>query len=101
MAREPHLPSMSETITGVIDRVAFHNADSGFTVLRVEVPGRHGVITVVGNLASAVAGEYVEAAGTWTQDPDHGMQFKAEHLKATPPQSVAGIEKFLGSGLIK
>jgi len=56
---------------------------------------------VVGNLPSAAAGEYVEATGEWVQDREHGQQFKAESLRCTPPQTREGIEKFLGSGLVK
>src|SRR5712692_7344932 len=92
---------MAETLSGVIERVVFHNPENGFAVLRVQVKGRRDLVTVVGQLASAVAGEYVEASGEWTRDRDHGLQFKASELRTTPPQTVEGIEKFLGSGLIK
>ncbi len=92
---------MAENLSGIIERVTFHNADTGFAVLRVQASGRRGVVTVVGHLPSATAGEYVEAAGEWVQDRDHGLQFKADQLRTTPPHTAAGIEKYLGSGLIK
>lgn len=92
---------MAETLTGSIEHVAFHNPENGFTVLRVLVAGRGELVTVVGHLAAAVAGEYVHAVGNWVRDRDHGLQFKAESLRATPPHTVEGIEKFLGSGLVK
>jgi exodeoxyribonuclease V alpha subunit len=92
---------MKEALSGVIERVTFHNAETGFAVLRVQAHGRRGVVTVVGTLASVVAGEYVEAAGAWTQDRDHGLQFKADELRTTPPYTSAGIAKYLGSGLVK
>jgi exodeoxyribonuclease V alpha subunit len=92
---------MAETLSGIIERITFHNADTGFAVLRVQATGRRGLVTVVGHLPSVVAGEYVEASGVWTQDRDHGLQFNAEHLRTTPPHTLAGIEKYLGSGLIK
>jgi exodeoxyribonuclease V alpha subunit len=92
---------MAETLRGVIERVTFHNPDSGFAVLRVQPGGRRGLVTVVGHLPSVVVGEYIEAAGAWTQDRDHGLQFQAESLRTTPPHTVEGIEKYLGSGLIK
>src|SRR5205823_5759287 len=60
-----------------------------------------GLTTVVGTLAAATAGEYIEAAGEWIQDREHGEQFRASTLKATPPQTLEGIEKYLGSGLVK
>jgi exodeoxyribonuclease V alpha subunit len=92
---------MSEQISGTIERVTFHNLDNGFAVLQVLVPARRGLVTVVGHLPSAVAGEYVEAEGAWQSDRDHGLQFRAETLRTTPPHTVAGIEKYLGSGLVK
>jgi exodeoxyribonuclease V alpha subunit len=92
---------MAEALSGIIERVTFHNADTGFAVLRVQASGRRGLVTVVGHLPSAVAGEYVEAEGVWAQDRDHGLQFKAEQLRTTPPHTRAGIEKYLASGLVK
>ncbi|HXG12407.1 MAG TPA: ATP-dependent RecD-like DNA helicase [Gemmataceae bacterium] len=92
---------MAETLSGVIERVTFHNPETGFAVLRVQARGRRGLVTVVGRLPSATAGEYVEASGTWVQDRDHGEQFKADELRTTPPHTIEGIEKYLGSGLIK
>jgi exodeoxyribonuclease V alpha subunit len=92
---------MSDTLAGVIERVTFHNVDTGFTVLRVHAERRRDLVTVVGNLPSATAGEYVEATGAWVQDRDHGLQFKADSLRTTPPHTKLGIEKFLASGLVK
>jgi exodeoxyribonuclease V alpha subunit len=90
-----------DQITGTVERVTFHNPESGFAVLRLQVPGRRGLVTVVGTVPSIVAGEYVEATGDWIQDRDHGTQFKATILKPTPPHTLEGIEKYLGSGLVK
>jgi exodeoxyribonuclease V alpha subunit len=90
---------MSESLSGVIEHVIFHNPDNGFAVLRVGVSAR--LVTVVGHLSNAVAGEYIEAEGAWVQDRDHGLQFKADTLRTTPPHTAAGIEKYLASGLIK
>lgn len=92
---------MPQQLTGAIDHIIFHNPDNGFSVLRVRIKGRREPVTVVGNLPGAAAGEYVEATGDWVQDRDHGQQFKAESLRTTPPDSREGIEKFLGSGLVK
>jgi exodeoxyribonuclease V alpha subunit len=90
-----------EPISGVVERITFHNLDSGYVVLKVRAPRHHDVITVVGNLSSVVAGEYIEARGQWVNDKTHGPQFKADELKTTPPHTAAGIAKYLGSGLIK
>jgi exodeoxyribonuclease V alpha subunit len=92
---------MPESLSGVIERVTFHNPETGFAVLRVQATGRRGIVTVVGQLPSVVAGEYVAATGDWIDDRDHGQQFKASELRTTPPQTAEGIEKYLGSGMVK
>src|SRR5262245_894911 len=92
---------MAEHMSGVIDRVTFHDPATGFAVLRVDSSKPRGQVTVVGQLPSVVAGEYVEADGEWVHDRDHGRQFKATNLRTTPPQTVEGIEKYLGSGMVK
>jgi exodeoxyribonuclease V alpha subunit len=92
---------MAENLTGIIERVTFHNPDTGFAVLRVQARGRRGLTTVVGQMPSAVVGEYIHASGEWIQDRAHGEQFKAAELRCTPPNTVEGIEKYLGSGLVK
>src|SRR5260370_38836013 len=90
-----------EHITGTIERVTFHNAETGFVVLRAEVAGQRGPVVVVGQTPRAIAGEFFEADGLWQDNPEHGLQFKAETLRTTPPSTVEGIEKYLGSGLVK
>lgn len=92
---------MAETLSGTIEHVTFHNPDNGFAVLRVQAKGQRGLVTVVGHLPTVTAGEYLAATGEWTQDRDHGLQFKASELRATPPHTLGGIEKYLGSGLVK
>jgi exodeoxyribonuclease V alpha subunit len=92
---------MAETLSGIIERVTFHNPETGFAVLRVQARGRRGLSTVVGHLPAVVAGEYVEAEGAWIQDREHGEQFRADRLQCMPPHTAAGIEKYLGSGLVK
>src|SRR5262245_17072105 len=95
------MSEQAEHLSGVIERVTFHNAETGFAVLRVQARGRRDAVVVVGTLASVVAGEHVEATGSWVQDRDWGMQFRATDVRTVPPQTVEGIEKFLGSGLVK
>jgi exodeoxyribonuclease V alpha subunit len=92
---------MAETLSGQIERVTFHNPDSGFAVLRVLARSRRGLVTVVGQLPSVTAGEYIEATGSWVQNREHGEQFSAEALRCTPPATAEGIEKYLASGLVK
>ena len=92
---------MAETLSAQIERVTFHNPETGWAVLRVQARGRRGLVTVVGHLPNPTAGEYVEATGAWVQDRDHGEQFRADELRSAPPSTVEGIEKYLGSGLVK
>ena len=92
---------MPESLRGVIERVTFHNLDNGYCVLRVRAAGHADVVTVVGHLPQAIVGEYLQADGEWSLDRTHGQQFKAGELKTTPPHTVEGIVKYLGSGLVK
>ena len=89
-----------ETLSGLIERVTFHNPETGFCVLKVKVKG-HKDLVVVGACVVVTAGEWIEAGGFWIQDRQYGQQFKALTLRATPPTTLEGIEKYLGSGMIK
>ena len=88
-------------VTGLIERVTFHSEETGFAVLRVRVKGRRELVSVVGAAPSVSAGEWVVAEGAWHMDRDHGPQFKAHSLRTYQPETAEGIEKYLGSGLIK
>ncbi len=92
---------MAETLSAVIERVVFHNPETGWCVLRVQARGRRELVTVVGHLPGPSVGEYLEASGEWTRDRDHGEEFRATELRSTPPHTAEGIEKYLGSGLVK
>jgi exodeoxyribonuclease V alpha subunit len=91
----------TEVLAGLVDRVTFHNSESGFCVLRVKARGQRDSITVIGHAAMISAGEFVQASGGWINDRTHGVQFKASFLKATAPTTIEGIEKYLGSGMIR
>ncbi|MEI8292426.1 MAG: ATP-dependent RecD-like DNA helicase [bacterium] len=88
-------------VSGLIERVTFHNEETGFCVLRVKLDKQRDLVTVVGNASSINAGEWLTAEGSWIQDRDHGLQLKAEILQTSTPTSREGIEKYLASGLIK
>jgi exodeoxyribonuclease V alpha subunit len=90
-----------EIISGTVERVTFHNPESGFSVLRVHVRGHRDLVTIVGHAASISPGEHVQATGGWVNDRVHGRQFGARHLQTAAPPTLQGIEKYLGSGLIK
>ena len=100
-AAAPERRPATEQISGLIERVTFHNDESGFCVLRVKVKGQRDDVTVVGSLPSVTAGEWLAAEGWWVRDKEHGLQFKATTLKTVPPTTAEGIERYLGSGLVK
>jgi exodeoxyribonuclease V alpha subunit len=90
-----------ERLAGSVERVTFHSEESGFCVLRAKVKGHRDMVTVVGSAASITPGEFIECLGVWHNDKTHGLQFKAKQLKVVPPSTVEGIEKYLGSGMVK
>jgi exodeoxyribonuclease V alpha subunit len=90
-----------ERLAGLVERVTFHNADSGFCVLRLKVKGERELITLVGHTPTVAPGEYASASGTWVTDREHGRQFKAVFVRISPPNTLTGIERYLGSGMVK
>jgi exodeoxyribonuclease V alpha subunit len=95
------VPSTSEVLVGLVERVTFHSDESGFCVLRVKARGYRDLVTTVGHAAMISAGEWITASGDWFNDRNHGLQFKARFLKTSEPSTVKGIEKYLGSGMIR
>src|SRR6516162_3144129 len=91
----------TEEISGLIERVTFHNSENGFCVLRVKTSRHRDETTVIGSLPSVTAGEWLVAEGRWVRDKEHGLQFKASTMKTVPPTTADGIERYLGSGLVK
>ena len=100
-AATPERKPLTEEISGLIERVTFHNEESGFCVLRVKTQGHREETTVVGSVPSVTAGEWLVAEGCWFRDQEHGLQFKATTIKTVPPTTVEGIERYLSSGLVK
>jgi exodeoxyribonuclease V alpha subunit len=101
MRPSPRSDTPTERLFGSVERVTFHSEESGFCVLRAKVKGERELITVIGSAASITPGEYIECIGIWTNDRTHGLQFKANQLKVVPPTTLEGIEKYLGSGMVK
>ena len=89
-----------EVLAGLVERVTFHNEENGFCVLRTKARGQRDLVTVVGQAATIAAGEWITANGEWVNDRAHGLQFRARFLKTSPPTSIDGIEKYLGSGMV-
>ena len=94
-------PSAQEVLAGLVERVTFHNGENGFCVLRIKARGHRDLITVIGHAATISAGEWVTASGDWVNDHTHGQQFKARFMRTSAPTSIDGIEKYLGSGMIR
>ena len=90
-----------ESLSGSIERVTYHQPDTGYCVLRLTVKGQRDVMTLVGHAHTISAGEYIQATGQWIQDKIYGLQFKASTLHTCAPTTREGLEKYLGSGLIK
>jgi len=87
------------TLQGVIERLTFHNPENGYTVAKVAT--RRGLVTAVGSMAGIHVGASVEMRGEWGNHPKFGRQFKVQDYRTVLPATAAGIEKYLGSGLIK
>ena len=77
-----------EDVSGLVERVTFHNAENGFCVLRVKARGQRDLVAVVGHAASINAGEFISATGLWTTDREHGLQFKAASVTTTQPTTL-------------
>jgi exodeoxyribonuclease V alpha subunit len=90
-----------EHLAGSVERVTFHSEETGFCVLRVKVRGHRDLITVVGTAPTITPGEYIEGQGWWVTDRTHGLQFKTTQLRVVPPTTLEGIERYLGSGMVK
>jgi len=88
-------------LSGQVERITFASEESGYTVARLKVYGRHDLVTVVGALMSPAPGEILKMRGRWGNHPKYGDQFKVEYYETKTPASVYGIRKYLGSGLIK
>ena len=88
-------------IHGQIERITFANEENGFTIAKLKTKGEKDLITVVGSLPGINPGEVLELLGEWNNHPKFGQQFKVVKFKSVMPATAAGIEKYLGSGLIK
>lgn len=94
-------PQTVEAVTGLIERVTFFNEENGFAILKVKTKGRRDLVTVIGSLPSVTPGEWLTAEGFWVQDKEHGFQLRAQKLRSVPPTTREGIERYLGSGMVK
>lgn len=93
--------SRTMRIRGVVERITYQNPENGYTVLKCAVKNYNDLVTVVGNLLDVNVGSVLLVDGNWKIDSKYGRQFLAESWEETMPATVFGIEKYLGSGLIK
>ncbi len=93
--------TMLTELEGQIERITYTNDENGYTIARVKVSGQRDLVTVVGTLMAPMPGEVVRLRGEWSNHPRYGQQFKIVDCKTTVPATVEGIQKYLGSGLIK
>ncbi len=91
----------TEALQGVVERLTFHSEETGYTVARMKVPRTSELITIVGSFANIQAGQTLQLQGIWRDHPKFGQQFQVMQYRETKPATLTGIEKYLGSGLIK
>lgn len=90
-----------DKLSGLVERVTFHNEMNGYCVLRLKVKGERELVTLLGHAPSVTPGEYASALGNWIVDKEYGRQFRAQYLRIHAPTTLVGIEKYLGSGMVK
>ena len=99
----PEAAEPLEKLQGLVNRVVFHSDETGYSVCGVIPKGKRDKdeVMVVGNCPSICEGESVVAEGRWAHHSRHGRQFQATRIECHPPHSVAGIKRYLGSGMVK
>lgn len=90
-----------EQLRCVVERITYQNEQNGYTVLRCRAKGFQDLVTVVGNMPDTHVGSVLQLGGNWRVDAKYGRQFSVERFEETLPATVFGIEKYLGSGMIK
>ena len=93
--------TMRPTLEGVLERIVFFNEENSFTVARLQVPGKKDLVTIVGALSLPTPGETLRLKGQWVIDTKFGQQFRVESCLSVLPATIIGIQKYLGSSLIK
>jgi len=88
-------------LSGVVERITYVNEENGYTVAKIKSKGFQELVTVVGNIATVNIGATISLKGEWKINSKFGKQFMVEYYSETVPATIAGIEKYLGSGLIK
>ena len=92
---------MADRLRCVVERITYQNPDNGYSVLKCAAKGYNDLVTVIGNMAEVHVGSVLTLTGCWKIDSKYGRQFALETYEETLPATVYGIEKYLGSGLVK
>ena len=90
-----------QKIRCVVERITYQNPENGYSVLKCRVKDYSELVPVIGNMIDANVGSVLVCEGNWKVDAKYGRQFVAENWEETLPATVYGMEKYLGSGLIK
>ena len=95
------MKTMLTHLKGQIERITYTNEENGYSVVKLKVYGQKDLVNAVGSMMAPTPGEILELKGEWSSHPKFGDQFKITHYKTEVPATVYGIQKYLGSGLIK
>ncbi|MEG0319576.1 MAG: ATP-dependent RecD-like DNA helicase, partial [Niameybacter sp.] len=90
-----------ERLRGVVERITYANEETGYSVIKIKCKGYMDLVTVVGSMATVNVGSVINIKGFWSSNPKYGKQFDVKEWEEALPASIYGIEKYLGSGLIK
>jgi len=90
-----------EQVQGIVERLTYYSPESGYTVARLKVPRANDLITIIGNFISIQPGQTLQLSGIWRENPKFGTEFQVSQYQEVKPATITGIEKYLGSGLIK
>ena len=98
---QTRVQSQVESLQGVVERLTYHAEETGYAVARLKAPRTRELITIVGNFANIQAGQTLKMQGIWREHPKYGPQFQVTQYQEAKPATITGIERYLGSGLIK
>lgn len=88
-------------VRGIAERILFEASDSDYRVFRLHDESSDTTYTVTGHGMKPLVGDRLEVKGHWVQHKRYGRQFAADGWSRVIPESVDGIERFLGSGAVK
>jgi exodeoxyribonuclease V alpha subunit len=94
-------PKIPVTLEGHVERITFQNQENHFTIAKMKIKGRRELVSIIGHLFSISPGEVLRVNGYYEQHPRYGLQVRVESYESMIPATVLGIEKYLGSGLVK